>query len=305
MKVKFSFDDFSEIALAENDTFAKHMKQVGQNDDAYWFLDKGSSVLAVAHLDSVEQRKRWARHVQLPHEHLVFSPVLDDRLGVYVICSLLPKLGIDTDILLTTGEEQGASTAMLFETEKQYNWMFQFDRSGTDVVMYQYDNATTRQMMRDAGFRVGVGTFSDISVLGHLHCCGFNFGTAYYDYHSVNAFARIGELMTNVRKFAGFYKRWNTTYIPYTDRLDERFTLDDRREYLDEMRTRYGIIDGTGFPDGYNYNHHMRCADDDTEHEWIPADCPNCGAQIMIDLAHPDGASCYNCGLLVDEEELG
>ena len=37
--------------------------------------------------------------------HIQFAPQLDDRLGVYCLLGLLPKMGIQLDILLTTGEE--------------------------------------------------------------------------------------------------------------------------------------------------------------------------------------------------------
>ncbi len=48
-------------------------------------------------------------------------------------------MGINVDVLLTTGEEMGQSSAAYFDPgEKKYNWMFQFDRGGTDVVTYDY-----------------------------------------------------------------------------------------------------------------------------------------------------------------------
>ena len=45
---------------------------------------------------------------------MVHSGALDDRLGAYIILDLLPKLGINVDVLLTVGEEQGRSTANFF-----------------------------------------------------------------------------------------------------------------------------------------------------------------------------------------------
>ncbi|MCP6726064.1 hypothetical protein NL526_28810, partial [Klebsiella pneumoniae] len=66
----------------------------------------------------------------------------DDRLGLYYIMEILPSLGINVDVLLTTDEEIGQSSASEFKKAegKQYNWMFMFDRHGYgNVVMYQYE----------------------------------------------------------------------------------------------------------------------------------------------------------------------
>jgi len=39
-------------------------------------------------------------------------------------------MGLPVDLLLTTGEERGESSAAVFRTRKTYKWIFSFDRLG-------------------------------------------------------------------------------------------------------------------------------------------------------------------------------
>ena len=160
------------------------MKKYGlkRNKGPYWFKDNNSKILAVAHLDSVQE---WT-HCKFLGDR-VYSPTLDDRLGVWVILEGLK--GLTFDILLTTNEEMCASTAADFKTKRQYNWIFEFDRSGTDVVMYDYESKEMEELLAENKFRLGVGSYTDICEIEHLNCKGFNFGAAYYDYHNQYAYA--------------------------------------------------------------------------------------------------------------------
>lgn len=120
------------------------------------YRDNGSNVLAVAHLDSVQPHTACTV-VGTAAGPLALSGVLDDRLGAYVILEMLPRLGVTTDWLLTTDEEMGESTAAEFSSEKPYHWTFQFDRGGTDVVMYDYETPELVEMVEASGARVGGG----------------------------------------------------------------------------------------------------------------------------------------------------
>jgi hypothetical protein len=174
----------------------------------YVFHDQGAAVLGVAHLDTVLPGVHFA------HEgDRVFSPALDDRLGVYLLTNLLPNLGVHSDVLLTDGEERGMSTAQWFVPPRKYNWMFSFDRAGTDVVMYQYDTPECRSLLKDAGFRVGIGSFSDISYLGFLGCKGFNFGCGYHRQHHADCFADLRETQEMVTGFVRFWERHKGTLL--------------------------------------------------------------------------------------------
>lgn len=182
----------------------------------YWYRDggPGATVLAVAHLDTV-QDDRTCQITDTASGLLATSGALDDRLGAYIILDLLPSLGIVCDVLLTTDEESGQSTASDYDPPKDYNWVIQFDRGGTDVVAYQYetDDLTTR--VRASGARMGQGSYSDICELEHLGVVGLNWGTGYQDYHSPRSHAWLDDTFRCVSKFARFYRANQGTPIPH------------------------------------------------------------------------------------------
>ena len=185
----------------------------------YYFRDNGSDVLAVAHLDTVAPaNQRTCAFLDTAAGPVVYSRALDDRLGAYIILDLLPTLGVTHDVLLTVGEETGESTAEYFDALKDYNWMIEFDRGGTDVVMYQYDDETTASLVRDSGARVGDGIFSDICYLEHLGVKGFNWGTGYRDYHSSRAHAYLDDTFTMVNHYLNFHETNADTPLPHDAR---------------------------------------------------------------------------------------
>jgi hypothetical protein len=177
--------------------------------DYYHFRDNGSRVLAVAHLDTVVGRHQRAAHFHNTRKGpLVMSGALDDRLGAYVILGLLPRLGVNCDVLLTVGEEWGESTATYFEPAKEYDWIIEFDRTGTDVVMYQYEDEPSVRLIETSGADVGIGSFSDIAYLEHVGVKAFNWGVGYQgNYHSVHGFAYLNDTFAMVAKYARFHKR--------------------------------------------------------------------------------------------------
>ena len=173
------------------------------------YVDNGSNVLAVAHVDSVDCG--LTRYKQ--RGTIAYSTSLDDRLGVHVILDVLPTLGILPDVLLTDDEEIGRSTAQEFIPHKQYNWMFQFDRRGQDAVHYEY-NAMAPHIREF--FTLGQGSFSDICWLEHLGCAGLNIGTGYYHEHTRNSYANLEHTAAQVMRFENFWNALKNTHIPHT-----------------------------------------------------------------------------------------
>lgn len=191
-------------------------------DDFYYFRDNGADILAVAHLDTcVDHSQRMCSFAETAAGTVVHSGALDDRLGAYIILDLLPKLGVNVDLLLTVGEEMGQSTASFFEPKKEYNWMVEFDRGGTDVVLYQYEDYETRGLVKDCGAEVGIGAFSDISYLSHVEVKGFNWGVGYEDYHSVRGYAYLQDTIKMVAYFLDFHEVNKDKYLPH-DSSSER-----------------------------------------------------------------------------------
>lgn len=176
--------------------------------DFYLFKDNGARVLFVAHLDNVDETRR-CDIVDTAAGPVVFSPALDDRLGAYVGLELLPRLGLDFDYLLTVGEEMGMSTASFFDpaahgVEDRYDYIIEFDRGGTDVVLYQYDCDDLRARVRATGARVEEGIFSDISSLEHVGIKALNWGVGYRDYHGPRSHAWLADTFKMVEHYLIF-----------------------------------------------------------------------------------------------------
>lgn len=263
----FDASMLEHFCTADDFTDYGRLEVIGDKwNDFYIFQDNDAPILAVAHLDTVMGRRKF-RMSNTGHGPIVHSPTLDDRLGAYVIADLLPKLGVHADILFTTGEETGNSTAQFFDTDRQYNWMFSFDRTGTDVVMYDYDNAARRAMLRAVGAPVGVGSFSDIDFLQHLGCAGFNWGVGYRDYHSNSAYAPLNDTFLSVGRFLRFYEKHRDTFMPHEER--DRWK---RWERSDEEALN-------GQPFGGRPTHCPACLVELTEH-WF---CEECGWDWLKD----------------------
>lgn len=191
--------------------------------DYYHFRDNGSPVLAVAHLDTVvPPAGRTPRFCDTEKGPLITSGALDDRLGAYVILHLLPALGVTHDWLLTTGEESCQSTAEHFKPPKDYDWVIEFDRMGTDVVMYQYEDRDSRALVEAAGAELGSGSFSDIAVLEHLGVKAFNWGVGYQgNYHSEKGYAYLDNTFSMVAKYLRFCEQNAGKVLLHQDWKDE------------------------------------------------------------------------------------
>jgi hypothetical protein len=213
-------DDFDEVA-ERHDT----------PDGPYFFQDNGAKVLAVAHLDDV----MWSTPVKRSHK--VYCPQLDDRLGVFCILGLLPQLGINVDVLLTDGEEMGRSTGYYFDPPKEYNWFVEFDRAGSDVVMYQYETRKKKNLLKQYGFKTAFGAFSDISSMDHLGVWAFNVGIGYYAQHTQNCWANLQVTKSQVLKFAKFWEDHKDT--PYAHNFTQ-----PKRKKKSKWANRSNYYDG-------------------------------------------------------------
>lgn len=204
-------DDFAD--MYDLDTYIVSDRET---DNFYLYKDNGANIIAVAHLDTViAHARRMASFANTASGPIVHSGALDDRLGAYTILELLPKLGIQYDILLTTGEESGRSTAQHFKTNKEYQWMIEFDRGGTDVVMYQYDDAETRDLVKACGAKPSDGIFSDISYMEHLEIKGFNWGVGYRDYHGPRGHAYLEDYWMMIGHYLKFHDANQDIYLPH------------------------------------------------------------------------------------------
>ena len=190
--------------------------------DRYWYADNGADILFVAHLDTVmggvDAEGCPTSVIDTEDGPFVASGALDDRLGAYVGLELLPALGCEFDYLFTVGEEMGMSTAASFTPPegKEYRWIIEFDRGGTDVVLYQYEDDDLVGRVEATGARVEPGIFSDISYLEHLGLKAMNWGVGYRDYHGPRSHAWLADTFRMVAYFLDFYETHREVTLPHT-----------------------------------------------------------------------------------------
>jgi len=185
-------------------------------DRDYLYINNNANILGVAHCDTVFDSD-INKNIYAESQDYIISPVLDDRAGVFTLLNFLPQYypNIKYDILLTRDEEIGNSTANLFETSKQYHWIFEFDRRGTGAVLYDYEFSNQWVSAVSKNFKIDMGSYSDISSLMHLNCCGLNIGTAYYNNHSINSYLNKKEYLKQAKRFADFYHKNKNRYFEY------------------------------------------------------------------------------------------
>lgn len=223
------FENLREYCLAPIESFSAFGERTETKRGPYYFQDNGANVLAVAHLDTVQDNKRFG--CIKDDTGIVYNCQLDDRLGVWLALEYFPSVGIKMDILLTTGEESGASTALDFAPPREYNWVAEFDRAGTDVVTYGLESGDWVTAI-GAQTEVGFGTYSDISELELLGVCAANWGVGYYCNHDANSHFIVSELADATHRFREFYRQWSGTsfasnpeamghYRPWLDFLDD------------------------------------------------------------------------------------
>jgi hypothetical protein len=178
--------------------------KVDTPDGPYYHHKHGSKVLGVAHLDTVMSAR------PIKDGKFVCCPQLDDRLGVYCLLDWLPRMGIQLDVLLTTGEEHCRSTAAHFQGE--YNWIAEFDRAGNDVVFYQYHDDFAPWWSG----RIGHGSYSDIVDMEALGVCAVNIGIGYQFQHTMECYADLRETEKQLKRFGKFFDRYCETRFPFT-----------------------------------------------------------------------------------------
>ena len=191
--------------LPKKRLFADHRRytlDATEDDKHRIFVDRGSDVLFVAHLDTVLPPKliRY-RKTKKGKIKRIYAHGLDDRLGCAIAAVLSKKLGVD--LLLTDHEEKCRSTAEYHDL-KNYNWIAEFDREGEDVVTYDMDSTEFCEVLADFWI-VGLGSFSDLCSMQTTACC-VNIGIGHKYSHSKDSFVDIKVMRKQIEKFLTFYQ---------------------------------------------------------------------------------------------------
>ena len=217
--MKYNFPLFRQRCELPLESFAHLGRLTTAPNGRHIFIERGAQILAVAHMDSVSAPSHFAVDEATG---IVFAPTLDDRLGAHIILDILPTMGVCADILLTENEEACHSTAADFTLPpgKRYNWVFSFDRAGSDVVTYRYDSRGWKKSLRRAGWKIGMGSYSCIAELDQLGVCAANFGAAYHDHHTPGAYCSLHELGANLVRFCAFYAQNKDKKFTYKSRAD-------------------------------------------------------------------------------------
>lgn len=256
VKTVVDFTKMSEIIMAKESYFNKFGEIINTDNGPIVFKDNGSNILAVAHIDTVvrnplfnglfyvdkqlsaswnkfnpvnpcfvtpaviRDKRKIKRSAFLKKEDstlVVAASGLDDRLGAFIILEILPQLNVNCDIILTTNEERGMSTARGFEKyvaqkyDKKYNWFVEFDRRGEDCVTYRYDSKEFLDALKEVEFDIGVGSYTDICDMFEHGVCGMNVGVGYHDAHGAKSWFSIDMLYRNLNKFLAFYNKYKDT----------------------------------------------------------------------------------------------
>lgn len=221
--VLYNYDRLEQRCLAPIDAFVQMVKNteggsVKQTKQGpLLFIDREAPILFVAHLDAVG-KPHFFRGMVEGTEPWVFSPWLDDRLGVYLGLDVLPQLGMQYDILLCTNEEQGESTGWHFKPPegRKYNWIFELDRMNDDIVNYQYTMTDFEKALRQAGWgHPQPGSYTDIVELEHLGVCAFNAGVGYERPHTKWCCANLATTAKMLVKLLSFYGTNQDTAFPF------------------------------------------------------------------------------------------
>lgn len=216
-------------------------------EDAYprdWtiHIDNGANILAVVHVDVVAEeiqntfKKYKVAFKSGAKRDIWHNGAFDDHIGLYTFFHVFPALGVNVDVLITTNEEIGATTARdfnslferldtissetiknrLLDIKDRYNWLFQIDRNSHDVVMYDYDTPELREMLGELGIKVGNGSFTCIKALKAFSVAGFNWGTGYHLEHTLSHFWVADEYVYMINQFMDFYNKYKDTKLTYT-----------------------------------------------------------------------------------------
>lgn len=199
------------------------------------YVDNKAALLSVCHLDGTLPASHFFWGPDYDTDDVrVFSPFVDDRIGAYIQLYVYTQLGIKTDILFTEGEEQGKSTAMFFnQPNRRYNWMFEFDRMGTDVVHYQYTLKPWLKAVDKHFDGLNHGMFSDIGALDHLGCQGMNIGCGYHNYTEKYGWCSMKEMTVQCQRFLKFYNEFKDVPFHHDPELYSKRRRYSRYEEMD------------------------------------------------------------------------
>ena len=224
----------------------RHFRNFVLDKQDFWkrriFIDRGSKVLFMAHLDTVQTPKLVSAT-----RHRIYAQGLDDRLGCMIASKLSLELGAD---LLLTDHEESAGTTARYHICKDYNWIVEFDRAGEDVVTYDLDSVEFRNAIRGY-WHLYPGMYSDICELKTETCC-MNLGIGYERAHSTDSYVTTKVFNRQIEAFRKFYAEYKDVEFKqdYSNFGTNCKTVYGSYELFDDHKKRLPAVN----MDGWYYN---------------------------------------------------
>lgn len=188
-----------------------------------FLVAKGTIPVAlVAHLDTVHRTSNRENLYFDPIKKVAWSPNglgADDRAGVYAILEII-KRGYRPHVIFTHDEETGAGGARemtKFDLPFAPNFLIELDRRGyKEAVFYDCGNKAFQDKILTYGFKLGHGTFSDISVLAPAYdLAAVNLGIGYYHEHSKDEILFVDEMFDTVNRVINILEDESHSVIAY------------------------------------------------------------------------------------------
>jgi len=173
-----------------------------------FLMAKGTNPVAlIAHLDTVHRQSNKDCLYYDPIKMVAWSPnglVADDRAGVYAIIDIV-KRGYRPHIIFTHDEESGGGGARQltgFNLPFVPNFLLELDRRGyQEAVFYDCDNKDFQEKIIKYGFKLGHGTFSDISIISPVYdIASANLGIGYYNEHTTFEVLHVDEMFDTIAR---------------------------------------------------------------------------------------------------------
>lgn len=192
----------------------------------WYILAEGQvPVCVVAHLDTVHRVGKRSVYFD-EKEGVLWSPQGvggDDRAGVLAVWELLRR-GVRPWVLFTWGEESGGVGAEracvdVGNVLARLNWFVEFDRKGKgEAVFYDCANKEFEGVVLGHGFRKGIGTFTDISVIcPEVGVAGVNVSAGYYAPHTANEYVVLEDVLFSVERVERMIREAGERSFAYVD----------------------------------------------------------------------------------------
>jgi len=236
-----------------------------KKETAYIYAEGTVPVMVIAHADIVHDRDPRDIILYDSAYRMFWSPAglgADDRAGIIAILELLER-GYRPHVLITNGEESGAWGASqagmdLHDKVKDIKYLVEIDRKGyMEAVFYSNDNKEFKDYIKQQGFKITTGSFSDISVLmPEWGIAGVNLSAGYYNQHTTAEFLDLDELEDTISTVEKMLKETTNDSKSY--------------EFVEKVITnRFAIANRTAFDTGttssvYDLNDYSSIYDNDS-----------------------------------------